>query len=109
MPFLYLTILFTVLKDVCYSSNSNNKNNKTPDFFCSNRACKFCLWRNNRFFEAKKKKLDKKTAAALLSEGRVFFSDLYSERTGKTYAAAILLEDDGTKTNFKLEFTGRDS
>ena len=78
-------------------------------FFCSNRECKFALWKDNRFFEAKKKKLDKKTAAALLKEGRVFFSDLFSEKTGKTYAATVLLEDTGDKVNFKLDFNGRDS
>ena len=85
-------------------------NESGKGFFCSNRSCKFVLWKDNRFFGAKKKKLDKKTAAALLSEGRVFFSDLYSEKSGKTYAATILLEDDGEKTNYKLEFEkGRDN
>ena len=78
-------------------------------FFCSDRICRFALWKDNRFFSAKGKKLDKKTAAALLREGRVFFSDLRSEKTGKTYAAAILLEDTGEKVNFKLDFEkGRD-
>jgi len=76
-------------------------------FFCSSRDCKFVLWKDNRFFGAKKKKLTKTTAAALLKKGRVFFSDLYSEKTGKTYAATILLVDDGAKTNFKLDFHGR--
>jgi DNA topoisomerase-3 len=76
-------------------------------FFCSDRACKFALWKDNRFFGAKKKKLDKKTAAALLGEGRVFFSDLYSEKTGRTYAAAILLDDSGGRVNFKLDFNGK--
>ena len=78
-------------------------------FFCASRACRFALWKDNRFWQAKGKKLDKKIAAALLSEGRVFFSDLKSSRTGKTYAAAILLEDDGTKTNFRLEFEQKHS
>ena len=79
-------------------------------FFCSSRECKFVLWKDNRFFGAKKKNLTKTTAAALLKEGRVFFSDLFSEKTGKTYAATILLEDTGDKTNFKLDFQkGRDS
>jgi DNA topoisomerase-3 len=77
---------------------------RMPDYFCSNRVCKFAMWKDNRFFEAKRKKLDKKTATALLKEGRIFFSDLYSERTGKTYAATILLEYTGNKVNFKLEF-----
>jgi DNA topoisomerase-3 len=65
------------------------------------------MWVNNRFFEAKRKKLDRKTAAVLLRDGRVFFSDLYSEKTGKTYAAAVLLEDTGDRVNFKLEFAAK--
>jgi DNA topoisomerase-3 len=78
-------------------------------FFCANRACGFALWKDSRFWTAKGKVLDKKTAAALLSEGRVFFSDLTSEKTGKTYSAAVVLADDGVKTEYKLEFknTGR--
>jgi DNA topoisomerase-3 len=79
-------------------------------FFCSNRACAFALRKDNRFFAAKKKKLTKTVAAALLKEGRVFFSDLYSEKTGKTYGATIVLDDDGGKyVNFRLEFEGRKS
>jgi DNA topoisomerase-3 len=77
---------------------------RSKGFFCSSRACRFALWKDSRFWAAKGKTLDKKTAAALLGEKRVFFSDLKSEKTGKTYAAAILLEDDGEKTNFKLDF-----
>ncbi|MDR2088526.1 MAG: DNA topoisomerase 3 [Clostridiales Family XIII bacterium] len=73
-------------------------------FFCSGRACKFALWKDSRFWAAKGKKLDKKTAAALLSEGRVSFSDLKSEKTGKTYAATVVLTDADGKTEFKLEF-----
>jgi len=74
-------------------------------FCCESRACGFALWKDNRFFSAKRKTLDKKTAAALLSEGRVFFSDLYSEKTGKTYAATILLDDTGEFVNYKLDFS----
>jgi DNA topoisomerase-3 len=73
-------------------------------FFCSSRACKFALWKDSRFWSAKGKKLDRKIAAALLSERRVFFSDLKSEKTGKTYAATILLEDADGKVNYKLDF-----
>ncbi len=73
-------------------------------FFCSSPACKFALWKDSRFWSAKGKSLTAKTAAALLKEGRVSFSDLKSERTGKTYAAAIILSDNGEKTDFILEF-----
>ncbi len=76
-------------------------------FFCSSPACKFALWKDSRFWTAKGKTLTSKTAAALLKEGRVSFSDLKSERTGKSYAAVIILTDDGAKTDFKLEFPNK--
>jgi DNA topoisomerase-3 len=78
-------------------------------FFCASRACKFALWKDSRFWQAKEKKLDKKIAATLLSEGRVFLSDLKSNRTGKTYAAAVVLEDDGGRVNFKLDFENKNN
>ncbi len=73
-------------------------------FACEDRACGFILWKDNKFFAAKKKTLDKKTAAALLKDGRVFMSGLYSEKTGKSYDAFVLLEDTGKYANFKIEF-----
>ena len=41
---------------------------------------------------------------ALLKNGRAHASGLYSEKTGKTYDATVVLEDDGQYANFKLEF-----
>ena len=52
----------------------------------------------------KKKELTKPAAKKLLSDGKVHFKDLYSEKTGKTYAADVLLDDTGTYVNFKLNF-----
>ena len=41
----------------------------------------------------------------LLKEGRVSMSGLFSEKTGKTYDAVVVLDDTGEKyVNFKLEF-----
>jgi len=77
-------------------------------FFCENRDCAFALWKDNRFFTAKKKTITKTIAAALLKEGRVSISGLYSEKTGKTYDAVVALDDTGGKyVNFKLEFPAR--
>lgn len=74
-------------------------------FFCDNRDCSFALWKDNRFFSAKKKTVTKTIAAALLKEGRASLSGLYSEKTGKTYDAVVVLDDTGDKyVNFKLEF-----
>ena len=73
-------------------------------FFCENRACSFVLWKNSRFFTAKKKALTKSLAAALLKNGRAPLKGCYSEKTGKTYDASVLLEDDGQHTGYKLVF-----
>ena len=73
-------------------------------FFCENRACSFVLWKNSRFFTAKKKALTKSLAAALLKNGRAPLKGCYSEKTGKTYDAVVLLEDDGQRTGYKLVF-----
>ena len=74
-------------------------------FFCNNRECCFALWKDNRFFSSKKKSITKSVAAALLKEGRISMSGLYSEKTGKTYDAEVIMDDTGGKyVNFKLEF-----
>ena len=77
-------------------------------FFCDNRDCAFALWKDNKFFSGKKKSITKSVAAALLKEGRVSMSGLYSEKTGKTYDAVVLLDDTGGKyVNFKLDFPAK--
>ena len=74
-------------------------------FLCSNRDCRFALWRQNPFFASKKKELTAAIATTLLKEERVFVKGLYSPKTGKTYDAAIVLDDSGGQyVNFKLEF-----
>ena len=73
-------------------------------FFCENAGCRFVLWKNSKFFTAKKKNLTKSVAASLLKDGRVKLTGCYSEKTGKTYDATVVMEDTGEKTNFKLVF-----
>ena len=77
-------------------------------FFCDNRDCAFVLWKDNKFFSGKKKSITKSVAAALLKEGCVSMSGLYSEKTGNTYDAVVVLDDTGGKyVNFKLEFPAK--
>lgn len=74
-------------------------------FTCENRDCGFALWKENRFFKAKKKELTAKIAAALLKEGRAALPGCHSEKTGKTYDAIVILDDTGGKfVGFKLDF-----
>ena len=79
-------------------------------FFCEgyygSPQCRFALWKNDRFFLSKRKQMDRKTAAALLKSGRVHMTGLYSERTGGTYDADVVMDDTGGKfVKFKLEFS----
>ena len=84
----------------CGGSVTESKNG----FFCENDSCRFGLWKDNRFFAAKKKTLTKTVAAVLLKDGRIKLTGCYSEKTGKTYNAMVILEDTGEHVNFKLEF-----
>ncbi len=78
-------------------------------FFCDNNSCGFKLWRDTKFFTGKKKELTKAIAAELLNNGRAAVTGLYSEKTGRTYDAVIVLDDTGDKyVNFKLEFAPKE-
>ncbi len=73
-------------------------------YFCEKNDCRFGLWRDNKFLTAKKVTLTKPIAAALLTDGRVKLTGLYSEKTGNSYDATVVLEDDGQRLMYKLVF-----
>ena len=73
-------------------------------FFCQTESCKFAIWKNNKWWEMKHKQPTKAIVTALLKDGRAHVRGLYSEKTGKTYDATVVLADDGQYANFKLEF-----
>lgn len=75
------------------------------NFYCGNRGCGFVLWKNDRFWTARKKELTKKMAADFLTKGKTKVKGMYSEKKDKTYDAIIIMEDTGGKyINFKTEF-----
>ena len=77
------------------------------NFYCGNRGCQFVMWKNDRFFEQRKKAFTPKIAAALLKNGKAKVKGLYSEKTGKTYDATVLLADTGGKyVNYRVERKG---
>ena len=74
------------------------------NYYCGNRACQFVMWKNDRFFEERKKAFTPKIAAALLKNGKVKVKGLYSVKTGKTYDGTVLLADTGrTYVNYRIE------
>ena len=76
------------------------------NYYCSDRSCRFVMWKNDKFFESRKTTFSKKIAAALLKDGKAKVKGLYSERTGKTYDGTVLLCDTGDKyVNYRIEQT----
>ena len=76
-------------------------------FFCQSETCRFAIWKDSKWWSAKKKQPTKAIVAALLKDGRARLTGCYSEKTGKTYDADVLLEDTGEYVNFKLDFGQR--
>ena len=73
-------------------------------FFCQTESCKFAIWKSNKWWELKRKQPTKAIVTALLKDGCAHVTGLYSEKTGKTYDATVMLENDGKYANFKLAF-----
>lgn len=75
-------------------------------YFCENwKQCGFSMFKENRFFAAKKLKFTPAIAKALLKDGKSHQKKLWSESKQKYYEADILLADDGGQfVNFGLDF-----
>ena len=74
-------------------------------FFGTTKNWEFARWKNNDFFAAKNKTLTKGVTVQLLKTRRTNLRALYSRKTGKSYNATVVVEDDGGKQiNFMLEF-----
>ena len=78
---------------------------KQKGWFCSNKECRFVLWKDNAFFKSIGKHLSTGMVEKLLQDGRLRLKDCRSQRTGKNYNATLLLstEEDG-RARFSLEF-----
>ncbi len=74
-------------------------------YFCDQRECHFALWKDNRYFASLGKPLTREMAMALITDGCVPLRDLRSRKTGKTYAATVLLTmDEQGNVKYSLAF-----
>ena len=89
---------------ICGSTVREGKSN----FYCSNKACAFVLWKENRYLSSMRKRVDQKMAADFLARGKTHARDFYSAKTGKTFEADLLMDvsSDG-KVSFRMEFPKR--
>ena len=76
-------------------------------FFCQNPKCKFAIWKDNQFFFTKKKEPTKAIISALLKDGLVRVTGLYSPKTRSNYDATVVLDDTSEYVNFKLDFDNK--
>ena len=76
-------------------------------YFCESHSCKFALWKDNRFLTSKQISLTASMARCLLNERKVLTKGIYSEKKNKTYDAFLVLNDDGARIHYSLEFPER--
>lgn len=78
---------------------------KSKGFFCDDKACRFALWKDNRFFESLSKKITKQVAQQFLAKGKVKLKKCRSVKTGKTYDCTVTMSVNASGTpQFGLEF-----
>ena len=81
---------------------------KSKGFFCSNNACKFALWKENRFMDSLSKKMTKQIAVSLLKDGRCHLKKCRSVKTGKTYDTTLVLStNENGQASFSLDFENK--
>lgn len=85
---------------VCGSLVFEGKKN----FYCSNRECRFALWKETRYLQNMRKKIDKKMAAELLKTGRTYIKDLYSAKKDQFFEADLEMKAEDGKVLFSLSF-----
>lgn len=89
---------------VCGSLVYEGKKN----FYCGNRECNFCLWKENKYLQSMEKDMDARMAAELLKNGSVHVKDLYSRKKDQYFEANLHMEaDENGRVTFSLSFPER--
>ena len=81
---------------------------KSKGFFCSDKECKFVLWKENRLFDSLSKKMTRQIAEQLLKNGKAKLKKCRSVKTGKTYDCTVVLSvNDVGQAQYNLEFANQ--
>lgn len=71
-------------------------------YFCENRECSFGLFKDNKFFAARGKRLDAATAVALLNDGKAAVKGMIA-KSGKKYDSTVVMElDDSGRPRLRV-------
>ncbi len=76
-------------------------------YVCEDRGCGFAMWKQSRFFSAKDKTFTPEIAKMLLENGKAKLTGCKSKTSGKTYDCWAILADDGTTTDYRIEFINK--
>ncbi len=78
------------------------------NFYCSDKSCRFALWKENRYLANMRKTIDAKMASDLLRSGKTHVKDLYSAKKDTTFEADLLMKMEDGRTVFSLSFPKND-
>ena len=74
------------------------------NYYCSDKDCRFSMWKNDRFFTDRKITFTPKIAKELLKDKTAKVKNIYSYYTGKTYYGNVVLCETGDKyVNYRIE------
>ncbi len=77
---------------------------RPKSYSCSDRECKFALWKNDRFFSAIGKSMNTTVVKQLLASGKVKLKGCIS-KAGKKYDATVWMNvDENGKYQFTMDF-----
>ena len=77
------------------------------NFYCSDKSCRFALWKETRFLASMRKTINKKMAVDLLKTGKTHVPDLYSAKKDGTFAADLVMKIENERPAFSLSFSKR--
>ena len=78
---------------------------RPKSYSCSDRGCKFTIWKNDRFFDAIGKSMNATIAKQLLASGKVRLKGCTSAKTGRKFDATVWMDvgEDGSH-HYNLDF-----
>lgn len=88
----------------CGKNIYEGKNNFYCEGYKDDPKCQFTMWKEDKFFKDKGKKLSKAGAKSLLAGKKVKMTELKKKDGTGTYDAYVVLNDTGKYVNFKLDF-----
>ncbi|EPB8167279.1 DNA topoisomerase [Clostridium perfringens] len=88
----------------CGKNIYEGKNNFYCEGYKDDPKCQFTMWKEDKFFKDKGKKLSKSGAKSLLAGKKVKMTGLKKKDGTGTYDAYVVLNDTGKYVNFKLDF-----